>query len=58
MHWQLMVLLGFAIFAILFLVAFFLYSNSHVFYSAARGIFRLRPDRTRVRSMTDVGCRG
>jgi len=58
MHWQFAVLLGVAICAILVLMAFFLYSNSRVLYSVTRRMFRLRSDRTRVGSMTDVGCRG
>jgi len=58
MHWQFIALLGFAVSTILFLTAFFLYSNSRVLYSATRRMFRLRSDRARARSMTDVGCRG
>ena len=58
MHWQFAVLLGVSIFAILFLLAFLLYSNSRVLYSVTRRMSRLRSDRTRVGSMTDVGCRG
>ena len=58
MNWQFIVLLGFAISIILFLVVFFLYSNLRVLQSAKQRVFRLWLDRTRDRSMTDVGCRG
>ena len=58
MHWQLIVLLGFAISSILFLVVFFLYSNLRVLQSATQRVFRLWSDRTRDRSMSDVSCHG
>jgi len=57
MHWQFMILVGFAVSAVIFLAAFLVYSNLRGLYSVTQRVFRLRSDRTRAGSM-DTSCRG
>ncbi len=58
MQWQLIVVLGLAISAGLFLAAIVLYSNMHSISSAVQRVLRLRLDTTRYRSTTQDDCRG
>jgi hypothetical protein len=57
MHWQFMILVGFAVSAVISLAAFLVYSNLRGLYSVTQRVFRLRSDRTRAGSM-DTSCRG
>ena len=57
MHWQFMVLVGFAVSTVLSLAAFLVYSNLRGLYSITQRVFRLLSDRTRAGSM-DTSCRG
>jgi len=58
MDWQFATFVGFAVFIILFIVAFSLYSNLRGLYNVAQRVLRLRSDRTRARSVTDTRCLG
>jgi HAMP domain-containing protein len=58
MQWQLIVVLGLAISAVLFIAAVVLYSNMRGVSSAVQRLLRLRIDSTRYRSTTQDDCRG
>jgi hypothetical protein len=58
MQWQLIVVLGLAVSAVLFLVASVSYLNIRGIYSAAQRVLRLRSGRAKARSMTEASCRG
>ena len=58
MQLQLIVVLGLAISAVLFIAAIVLYSNMHGVSSAVQRMRRLRIDSTRYRSTTQDDCRG
>jgi len=58
MQWQLIVILGMAILAVLFLAAVVLYSNMNVISNAVQRALRLRIDSTRYRPTTQDDCRG
>jgi hypothetical protein len=58
MQWQLIVVLGLVISAILFLAAIVLYLNMHDISSAVQRVLRLRVDNTRYRYTARDDCRG
>jgi hypothetical protein len=58
MQWQLILVIGLAVSAILFLVAVVLYLNMQGVRSAVQRVWRLRIDSTRYRVTTKNDCRG
>jgi hypothetical protein len=57
-HWQFIALIGFAISTIIVLATFLLYSNLRVLTNITQRVFRPRSYHARVKSATDVDCRG